>query len=153
MPPDSWRRGPRGPLQMIMNLRNGEPMNLQGYPPGIRRFADKKQRPVQCPLGRTFEALTEHFERCSALHGGCENCPGRTDGCMTAFDRVCKLGAERKLSRREAEPEILDTLKRVGGYTPLGLEPNKQPITAVMATQGIKQENASVERKTPGSPG
>ena len=135
------------PSRQFMDYRNGE---LYGtwvaYPLGIRRETAKL---VQCPLGPTFEALVQHFERCAEMHGGCAGCPGRTNGCVTMFDRMCAVAAARKLSRTEAEPDILAMLERVGGYRPHSPE-KPAPATAVDATRRIIEENANGGRKIPG---
>lgn len=91
-----------------MNLRNDEPFGLVGYPPGIRRMPPK---PGYTPTNRfggtvgklvAFEACAELFERCSAAHNHCEDCPARGDGCMTLWEKiVCERSATGQLSCRQ----------------------------------------------------
>ena len=142
-----------------MNLRNDEPFGLLGYPPEVLRFPKNLHKPNKpvCPLGASFEALTSHFERCSEAHGGCENCQGRVNGCMSLFETVCTLGASRKLSRRQMEPQVLEMLHKVGGYDgPPPETPRPQNFGMMTPAQGLRQiiqENTTVSRRSPVSRG
>ena len=91
-----------------MDLRNGQPMIVEGYPPGIRAFPSRKDAPANYfgrdarGLGVRFEACASIFERCAERHDGCRNCPAASNGCLTLWEKaVCSPGAKGQLSHRQ----------------------------------------------------